>query len=148
MKTIVSCLLSVSVAGICLAAEPYGLYSRDGKIAITETNGLWRVVNVGKSDWALAARGTTFDVKPGDVFRMSCAAGEIACNQVGVGMGVVFDLAASSVSGRAAYCSGVGEGSVTAEFLAPSIFGRKPAASAITTSSATAGSAKRVKLIF
>ena len=80
MKTIVSCLLAVSVAGICLAAEPYGLYSRDGKIAITETNGLWRVVNVGKSDWALTAKGTTFDVKPGDVFRMSCTAGEIACN--------------------------------------------------------------------
>ena len=80
--------LMTSVLG--LVAAPYGLYSRDGKITIDATNGLWRVVNVGKQDWALTAADTRFDVKPGDLFKMSCAAGTIRkAGERGVGMGVV-----------------------------------------------------------
>ena len=90
MKNLVFVVVTLASAGVALAANPYGLYSRDGKIVMEESSGFWHVTNVGKQDWALTAADAHFDVKPGDLFKMTCTARTIAkAGGRGVGMGVV-----------------------------------------------------------
>ncbi len=55
------------------AFAEYGApFARDGKISLTATNGMCRVVHTGKQDWALTLKGGNVAVKPGEVYRLAC----------------------------------------------------------------------------
>ena len=62
------CGLAVSAA----FAEYGAPFARDGKISLTATNGMCRVVHTGKQDWALTLKGGNVAVKPGEVYRLAC----------------------------------------------------------------------------
>jgi len=62
------CGLAVS-AGFAEYGAPY---ARDGKISLTATNGMYRVVHTGKQDWALTLKGGSVAVKPGEIYRLAC----------------------------------------------------------------------------
>jgi len=64
----VLCGLAVS-AGFAEYGVPY---ARDGKISLTATNGMYRVVHTGKQDWALTRKGGNVAVNPGEIYRLAC----------------------------------------------------------------------------